>query len=110
PGNTSPTLRLSKQVQVSDALVRPSARVSRVADLLDCDESEVRRLIDGGELQAHGLGKRGVRVFLDSVAAYQAVKHRITKSPVDNIQKSRKANRAAQISAENELRKSGILQ
>ena len=103
-------MRLSKPFQVSDAMVRPSARVSRVADLLDCDESDVRRLIDVGELQAHGLGKRGVRVFLDSVADYQAAKHRITKRPVDNPQKPRKVNRAAQISAENELRKSGILQ
>jgi hypothetical protein len=91
-------------------VVRPSARVANVAAVLDCDESNVRRLIDVGELQAHGLGKRGVRVFLDSVAAYQAAKHRITKRPVDNPQKPRKTSLAAQICAENELRKSGILQ
>ena len=91
-------------------VIRSSARVARVAAIMDCDESHVRRLIDVGELQAHGLGKRGVRVFLDSVADYQAAKHRITKRLVDNPQNPRKLNRAAQISAENELRKSGILQ
>ena len=108
--HTSPILRLFRPSQVSDVMERPSARVSRVADLLDCDESDVRRLLDVGELQAHGLGKRGVRVFLDSVADYQAIKHRKAKRPVDNPPKTRKVNRAAQISADNELRKSGILQ
>ena len=50
---------------------RPSAKVARVAELLDSDESGVRRLIRAGELETHGNGKRGVRVFLDSVRAYQ---------------------------------------
>lgn len=50
---------------------RPSARVATVAELLDCDQGDVRRLVRLGELEAHGKGKRGIRVFLDSVRAYQ---------------------------------------
>ena len=50
---------------------RPSARVARVAELLDCDESDVRRLIRQGELETHHKGIRGVRIYLDSVRAYQ---------------------------------------
>jgi hypothetical protein len=53
------------------ALVRASARVATVAGLLDCHPSDIRRLVDAGELQAHTKGARGVRVFLDSVADYQ---------------------------------------
>lgn len=53
------------------AYVRPSARVARVAELLDCDPGDIRRLIATGHLEAHGKGTRGVRVFLDSVKAYQ---------------------------------------
>ncbi len=88
---------------------RPSARVARVAELLDCDEKKVRRLIDRGDLQAHGLGDRGLRVFLDSVADYQAGRARPVKTPVDKPRKARAIDRAAQAFAESELRKSGIL-
>lgn len=88
---------------------RPSAKIARVAELLDCDESEVRRLVDAGELEAHGIGKRGVRVFLDSVGDYQAKKHRPAKRPGDKRPKPRPATRAAHIAAEAELRKTGIL-
>ena len=51
--------------------VRPSAKIGRVAQLLDMDPSQVRRLVDTVQLQAHRIGKRGIRVFLDSVACYQ---------------------------------------
>lgn len=90
-------------------IVRPTARVARVAVLLDCDESDVRRLIDRGEIEAHGIGKRGVRVFLDSVAAYQDRNHRQPKKPVGKPHKPRTANRAAQRAAEEELRAAGII-
>jgi hypothetical protein len=46
--------------------------------LLDCHPSDIRKMIDQGVLEAHGKGKRGVRVFLDSVQDYQS---RETKSP-----------------------------
>jgi excisionase family DNA binding protein len=51
--------------------VRSSARVATVAKLLDCDQSQVRRFVRDGVLEAHRVGKRGLRIFLDSVAAYQ---------------------------------------
>lgn len=50
---------------------RPSAKVSTVAGLLDCDDGDVRRLVRAGELEAHTKGKRGIRIFLDSVREYQ---------------------------------------
>lgn len=50
---------------------RPSARVATVAGILDCHPGDVRRLVDQGELETHGKGVRGIRVFLDSVRAYQ---------------------------------------
>jgi excisionase family DNA binding protein len=90
-------------------MVRASARVSRVAELLDCDESDVRRLIDRGELEAHGLGKRGVRVYLDSVIDYQAGRARKPKRAVDKPRQHRSATHAAHLAAEAELRKAGII-
>lgn len=53
------------------SLPRPSARVAHVAEVLDCDPSDVRRLISAGEIEIHRKGVRGIRVFLDSVRAYQ---------------------------------------
>lgn len=53
-------------------IIRPSARVGTVAKLLDVDGSQIRRLIADGKLEHHRIGKRGVRVFLDSVAEYQS--------------------------------------
>jgi len=53
------------------AMPRPSAKVATVAEILGCDPGDVRRLIRAGEIEAHGIGVRGVRVFLDSVRAYQ---------------------------------------
>jgi excisionase family DNA binding protein len=53
--------------------VRPSARVSTViAKQLGADPSQIRRMIDAGDLEAHRLGICGIRVYLDSVAAWQA--------------------------------------
>jgi excisionase family DNA binding protein len=51
--------------------VRASARVAAVAKLLDCHPTDIRRLVDTGDLEAHRKGVRGIRVFLDSVQQYQ---------------------------------------
>ena len=88
---------------------RPSARVARIAELLDCDEKQVRRLVDNGDLEGFRLGKRGLRVFLDSVADYQADGRRRPRQVVEKAPKARAVDRAAQKFAETELRKSGIL-
>lgn len=89
---------------------RPSARVDRVMEMLDMDERTVRRLIDRGDLQAHGIGKRGIRVFLDSVAAYQESRTIIPK-PLKIADKAQRktVKKAAFSEAEAALRRSGIL-
>ena len=51
--------------------IRPSARVANVAKLLHCHPTDIRRLVDTGDLEAHRKGVRGIRVFLDSVQQYQ---------------------------------------
>ncbi len=83
---------------------RASARVSAVATLLDCD----------GALESFTIGKRGVRIYLDSVAAYQERQARAQTSPAKQPGKivtaaRRKASTAAHASAMAELRALGIL-
>lgn len=51
--------------------IRPSARVRTVAKLMEEDDSEVRRMVARGDLEAHRKGKRGIRIYLDSVADFQ---------------------------------------
>jgi len=50
---------------------RPSGKVKAVAEYLDMARSHVRQLVDAGELEAHKVGKRGVRIYWDSVTDYQ---------------------------------------
>lgn len=52
--------------------IRPSARVKTAAALLDCDESHIRLMLKSGQLEGHRIGVRGVRVYVDSIAALQA--------------------------------------
>ena len=59
------------RVATSEFAPRPSAKVKTVAEMLDADPAIVRRLVDKGELESHTIGKRGVRIYLDSVADYQ---------------------------------------
>lgn len=50
---------------------RPVARVATVAAMLDCEPGDIRKMVRTGELEAHGKGVRGIRIYLDSVRAYQ---------------------------------------
>jgi hypothetical protein len=61
--------------------LRPSVRVAKLAEAWDCDVTQINRLIDAGELEAHGLGIRARRVYLDSARDYQARKAVAPKSP-----------------------------
>lgn len=61
--------------------LRPSARVGTVAAMLDMDASHIRRLVRDGTLEAHQIGKRGVRIYLDSVRAYQQRRPIIPAAP-----------------------------
>lgn len=96
-----------------DMLPRASARVGTVARLLDCDESQVRRLVREGLLESHGVGKRGVRVYLDSVAHYQSSRSgpkppaRDT-APPEKPKRASPASRAAHAAAMAALRDVGL--
>lgn len=89
---------------------RPSARVARVAEMLDCDPSDVRRMLRTGELQGHGKGIRGKRVYLDSVAAYQDARTIVPETPKNRLRAQRSAvSRASHAASVEALRKSGII-
>jgi excisionase family DNA binding protein len=92
-----------------NVLVRESARVATVAHLLDCDQSTVRRMVASGSFETHQVGKRGIRIFLDSVAEYQAAKSKLATPRMDNPQVRARAPRAAHATALAALRESGIL-
>jgi excisionase family DNA binding protein len=93
---------------------RLSVRVERVCEIFDCEPSQVYRLIDAGDLEAHSFGKRGVRVYLDSVAAYRernakhprvkGGKRRPTERPAPTP-----ASKAAHNAAMASLREAGVL-
>lgn len=101
-------------VDLASAVVpRRSSRVRTIAGLLEIDESQVRRLIDAGELESHKIGKRGVRVFLDSVAAYQARQSEPERKlpPKQRLAAKRRAvTSAAHQNAMRDLRRLGVIQ
>jgi len=88
---------------------RQSARVRRVSQLLDCDESQVRRLVADGELEGHRVGKRGIRIFLASVLEYQQRQTMPRRLSPPQAVSRRKASSFAHRAAMAELRRDGIL-
>ena len=52
--------------------VRQSASIAAVAIRLGVSADHVRRLIEAREIEAYRAGRRAIRIFLDSVAAWQA--------------------------------------
>lgn len=48
-----------------------SLTVAAASKLLDCDPSQVRKMLRRGDLDGYRLGKRGVRVLAESITAYQ---------------------------------------
>ena len=106
------TVRLAVTSEPPAALVRPSKRIAWVAEALDCDDDQVRALLDSGELQGHGIGKRGVRVFVDSVTAYQERHARAAKKPAKSLDQTARrptaASRAAHNAAIAELQRNGL--
>lgn len=61
--------------------LRLSVRVAKVAKALDMDEANVRRLVNDGELEGHRAGKRGIRIYVDSVEEYRRRNHLGPKQP-----------------------------
>lgn len=100
---------------IAAPLPRASARVGAVADMLDCDHSQIRRLVRDGALESFTIGKRGVRIYLDSVAAYQERQARpVTGRPAAEGKAREKAGRrrastAAHASAMAELQALGVI-
>lgn len=68
-----PAMRPDEIAAAAQSL-RRSVRPLTAAGLLDCDRSRVYKLIKAGDLETHGLGKRGVRIYVDSIEAYRARK------------------------------------
>ena len=85
------------QDDADSLVIRRSVRVAKVAEALDIDQSTVRRLLDRGDLEGHKVG-RGVRIYVDSVQAYQEEKRIAPPKPKEAPE--RKARRKAEPSAE----------
>lgn len=72
-----PQLREAADPAEADASgIRRSVRVGTAARDLDIDERDVRQLLKDGALEGHMKGKRGVRVYVDSIAAWQGARPR----------------------------------
>lgn len=84
-----------REINVNSAGVRAAAKVKSVADLLDVDASVIRKMIGRGELEAFTIGKRGVRVFLDSVAEYQRIQSREPRPVVAERRRLQKRRHSA---------------
>jgi hypothetical protein len=93
--------------------VRRSARVCTVAGMLDEEPSQIRRMLSRGDLEGHRTGKRGVRIYLDSVIEWQR------RNPVGGQTSPKKgetagqstspATKAAHRHAVADLRRAGIV-
>jgi excisionase family DNA binding protein len=74
---------------------RESVCVNRAAEILACDPSYVRKLIKRGRLDAYRMGRRGIRIFADSLRAYQET-NRMGFTTKNNELKTRPAWRTPQ--------------
>jgi hypothetical protein len=64
------TLRLVDPAN-DEPVIRPSAKVATIARKLEQDPGQIRRMVARGDLEAHRTGICGIRIFLDSVVAWQ---------------------------------------
>ena len=80
------------------AFVRTSRPLPDVAAMLGCDPSHIRKLIDRGELEAFRYGRRGIAVFLDSVAEFQE-RNRITPKASRAVSQPKPRQRTASTTA-----------
>jgi len=56
---------------MDERLARPAVTPLRAAAILGCGRSFVHKLLKSGRLEGYRLGKRAVRIYLDSLATYQ---------------------------------------
>lgn len=52
--------------------LRPAIRPAKAAAILDMDRSQIYRMVRKGDLEAHGIGTRGVRIYVDSIERYRS--------------------------------------
>ena len=97
------------KLSVVDIHVRPSARVSKIAELLDCDETQVRRLVSSGQLQSHRIGKRGLRIYLDSVVEYQEWRTNSLNPRSEERKAARSMVRSSHKAAIDKLKRRGLM-
>lgn len=64
-----------------EKLHRPSVRIATAAQIIDVDIATAYRLAYAGVIEGHRIGKRGIRIFLDSLRAYQE-ENPIAKKPL----------------------------
>lgn len=70
--------------------------VAAAAEMLSCDPSMVRKMLRRGDLEGHRLGKRGVRVLAESIAAYQRRNSLVaTAAPEEKRQNASPSHKAA---------------
>ena len=73
------------------------------------DEAQVRKLVHAGELEGHRAGKRGIRVYEDSVDEYRRRQHLgPTQAKATPQPKRRQGPSAASLEALASLRDMGV--
>lgn len=69
------SLRLAADPAIADlidhAKLRPSIPLKAAAAAISVDRSWIRKLLEANELEGHRAGKRAIRVYVDSLEAYQ---------------------------------------
>lgn len=90
-----PAIRIAADPNDAPELIRASVSVATAAGRLDCDNSTIRKLLASGELEGHRLGKRALRVYVDSIEAYQRRRPTVGKGPAEPPAPPRKARKAA---------------
>lgn len=90
--------------------LRRSMRVARVAEALDIDPAAVRQMVHDGILEGFRSGKRGIRVYQDSVEEY--CRQRRLGKPADHPTPAPKKRRSGPTAATREamaaLREMGV--
>lgn len=84
--------------------------IQQAAKLLDMNHGHLRREIMRGKIEAFRVGKRGIRIFLDSLLAYQQQRQIVPKNDAAEPALSRRQRASsAHLAAMARLHKLGIV-
>jgi excisionase family DNA binding protein len=81
-----------KTITIDTDMHRPSIRVAKAAAILEVNISTIYKLVRAGTLGAHRVGKRGVRVFADSLRQYQDQQKISVNNEGDPVSQTRDSN------------------